>query len=373
MSTGKNLIFLISQPRSGSTLLQKILAGHSSIHTVSEPWIALHPLLALRQRGVSHYHSHALAREATLDFLSYVPGGEDTYFDSVRLMLSHLYEAALAPSGKSLFLDKTPRYYFILPELRRVFPDARFIFLIRNPLATFASILESWVKEPLFASRYAFRTDLLHDIFTAPAQLIAAMEAPSPNDAFVSYEALVQAPALHIERLCNWLGVSYEPRMIDYGAHDIPHWSFGDQNTVYTEHRPITGRTERWRQTLRPDTAWNELACSYLSALGQATVERLGYDYGECGAALAASRYGIKGAPPFLQTSVMTAAYGESCDYLSQSTYFQTLLDRLAIRRPQVKPAAQEQKSAHALPSDVPRNTGSPDADPAVRTTAQSA
>lgn len=41
---GKNLIFIVSQPRSGSTLLQRILSAHSQICTTSEPWLAL-PLL----------------------------------------------------------------------------------------------------------------------------------------------------------------------------------------------------------------------------------------------------------------------------------------------------------------------------------------
>lgn len=40
---GENLIFLISQPRAGSTMLQKVLGSHPEIHTVSEPWVALPP------------------------------------------------------------------------------------------------------------------------------------------------------------------------------------------------------------------------------------------------------------------------------------------------------------------------------------------
>ncbi len=348
MNSGENLIFLISQPRAGSTLLQKILGGHSNIHTISEPWIALHPLVALRRTGVSAYHSHLLAREATLNFLSYVPGGEDTYFEGVRQMLNHLYTAVLGPSGKTVFLDKTPRYYFIVPELRRVFPRARFVFLIRNPLATFASILESWVQNPLFASLYAFRTDFLHDVITAPEILASVMESPSGDDTFVRYEDLVHAPAAQIERLCKQLGVPYQSDMIEYGTGNLPHWTFGDQTTVYSERRPIAERAERWRWTLRPDTPWNGLACSYLGAIGRVTVERLGYDYDSISAALAASRFGIKGPPPFLQNSVMTAAYGESCDYLSQSAYFQRTLDRLAAAPPPLNYSAEEQEAARA-------------------------
>lgn len=46
-----NLIFLISQPRSGSTLLQKLIATSNQIDTLQEPWLMLHPLYALKDHG----------------------------------------------------------------------------------------------------------------------------------------------------------------------------------------------------------------------------------------------------------------------------------------------------------------------------------
>ena len=53
----KNLIFLISQPRAGSTLTQRILGSHQDIHTISEPWIMLHPFYALRDKGCQMEYS----------------------------------------------------------------------------------------------------------------------------------------------------------------------------------------------------------------------------------------------------------------------------------------------------------------------------
>ena len=49
---GHDLIFLISQPRSGSTLLQRMLAGHSWIQTSAETWLMLHPAYGLRHQGI---------------------------------------------------------------------------------------------------------------------------------------------------------------------------------------------------------------------------------------------------------------------------------------------------------------------------------
>lgn len=58
--TDKNLIFLISLPRSGSTLTQKILGAHSAIYTRSEPWIMLNPLYSLKQEGIDAIYNKQL-------------------------------------------------------------------------------------------------------------------------------------------------------------------------------------------------------------------------------------------------------------------------------------------------------------------------
>ena len=48
----QHLIFLISLPRSGSTLLQRIIGGHKDIHTTAEPWLMLHPFHALKAEKI---------------------------------------------------------------------------------------------------------------------------------------------------------------------------------------------------------------------------------------------------------------------------------------------------------------------------------
>ena len=326
MSTGQNLIFLISQPRAGSTLLQKILGAHPEIHTLSEPWIALHPLFALRQQGASANYSHALAQAATTDFLSHVPGGENTYYEGVRLLLNHLYNAALAPSGKSVFLDKTPRYYFIIDELRRVFPDARFVFLIRNPLAVFSSILEAWIHKPHFGHQYAFRYDLMHDLFTAPELLAHAIANPAPNTAVIHYENLVQSPATAVANLCRQLRLPFHPEIIEYGQNPKnQRWTFGDQGTVYTEQNPIPSRAERWQRVLPANPGWHRLAHSYLQTLGAHRIARLGYNSDTLSASL-----GTPAANPgdFLSHTVLTPFYGDSCNYVSQLALLQEAINR---------------------------------------------
>ena len=53
----QDLIFLISQQRAGSTLLQRILGGHPEVHTTAETWLMLHPIYALREQGSDNPHT----------------------------------------------------------------------------------------------------------------------------------------------------------------------------------------------------------------------------------------------------------------------------------------------------------------------------
>ena len=125
----------------------------------------LHPLYALRSSGFKAEFNEKLASNALTEFFKALPEGSDDYVAGLRRMFGYLYSRALEGSNKSHFLDKTPRYYFIIPELHRVFPEARYIILLRNPLAVLASILDSWTRRNWF-SLHRFRHCLL---YTSPS------------------------------------------------------------------------------------------------------------------------------------------------------------------------------------------------------------
>jgi len=276
-SFGDNLIFLISQPRAGSTMLQRILGAHPDIHTVSEPWIALHPLFALRHNGFAADFDPRLANMAVTGFLRELPEGSEAYCEGLRRMLGYLYGCALQNSGKSIFLDKTPRYYFIIPELRRVFPRGKIVFLLRNPVAVLSSILESWCT-----TRAALEVGhARHDLMDAPSLILEGIHAAGPDAIVARYEEIVGEPETALRQLCDRLKIAFHPAMIEYGAAGAnqPRWSFGDQNIVYRERSPIPGRADRWRKVLKVTPSWAAWARGYLDALGAGTIRGLGYDF----------------------------------------------------------------------------------------------
>ena len=143
---GEDLIFVISQPRSGSTLLQRMLAGHPWIQTSAETWLMLHPVYGLRRRGISTDFRAPWAVTAVTEFLDQYAGGRETYLDGVRAFARTVYGTAIARGNRRRFLDKTPRYTMIVPELIELFPAARFILLLRNPLAVLSSELKTYIR-----------------------------------------------------------------------------------------------------------------------------------------------------------------------------------------------------------------------------------
>jgi hypothetical protein len=232
-----------------------MLASHAEVHTLSEPWIALQPLLALRPRAFQAFYSAELAWDGVTEFLRQLPEGREAYWEAVRRMLGHLYSRALETSGKRYFLDKTPRYFHIVPELRAVFPKARFVLLARNPAAVLSSVLENWVRSESPGALRDFGADLM----LGPRLVWEAAQAGA--GVFVRYEDLVAEPETELCRICRAIGLHYSPEMVNYGdsATGRRVFRYGDAHVIYENARPITERLDRWRDvTGRSPVSWAE-------------------------------------------------------------------------------------------------------------------
>lgn len=274
-AAGENLIFLISQPRAGSTLTQKILGKHSDIHTVSEPWLMLHPLYALRTQGCEAEYNAFWARRAVKDFLQELPNGEESYFEGLRRMYSYLYSSALASTEKRYFLDKTPRYYQIIPELYRTFPNAYFIILLRNPLAVLCSIVNTWAKKDWF-----FLHQCRSDLVRAPQLLLEGIDLIGKRCLIVQYENILLNPEDEISKICHKLDIDFSQDIINYGPSEVNPWKLGDDTNVYENTKPNAKNLGKWISQLDSPQVWR-VVNDYLQLLGKNTVEKMGYSYEE--------------------------------------------------------------------------------------------
>jgi len=274
---GSNLIFLISQPRAGSTLTQRILGGHPDIHTVSEPWLMLPPLSAWHSTiGYNADYDQDLAQLAVSGFIGSLSQGEEDYVQGLRRMYSYLYEKARTEAGKCYFLDKTPRYFYIINELYRTFPEARFIFLFRNPLSVLCSIVTTWAKDDLHILK-KFKNDL----FMAPQKLLEGVANLGKQCISMHYEWLLMRSDEEIARVCDFLGISFIPEVVEYGvSNTCPAWIHGDQVKLYQSTKPDSSNLNKWLEDIKEPQIWR-LASDYLQILGEETIEKLGYSYHE--------------------------------------------------------------------------------------------
>ena len=96
---GVTPVFIISLPRAGSTLLQRMLGSHPQIATASEPWILL-PLLSVDRPGSAQTdYGFDLSRKALQDFWRLLPNGRAQYVRAVGKLAQSLYDAA-SPSER---------------------------------------------------------------------------------------------------------------------------------------------------------------------------------------------------------------------------------------------------------------------------------
>jgi hypothetical protein len=199
-----------------------------------------------------------------------MPGGRGTFDAAVREFTLRLYAERTRP-GARYFLDKTPRYHLILDEIFTLFPDARFVFLWRNPLAVIASMLDTWHRGHWYL--YFFKIDL----FEGFERLFVAHEKYENRAFSIRYEDLISEPELSCKDICLYLDLPFEPAMIaDFQSVQLSG-DMGDPTGVKTYTSISDGSLDKWKQTLRNPLrkAWCR---RYLDWLGADRLSALGYD-----------------------------------------------------------------------------------------------
>lgn len=238
---GSNLIFIISQPRAGSTLLQRILTANMDVPTVPEPRIILHPMYALKRSGLTAEYNAQLARERLDDFHMQNTERESIYIDGIQFLASKLYNGVLEVYNKKFFLDTTPRYHYVIPELYRIFSEAKFIILLYNPLEVLASSLVTWYEND---PESFLRGNNLDDVYLAPSLIIEDINELQENAIVIHYEDLVTRPFEVISQICYRIGISFHEDMLEYDNHPSPQGRFGDSIGVQKYVRPVPNYIE---------------------------------------------------------------------------------------------------------------------------------
>ncbi|MBX3249506.1 MAG: sulfotransferase [Myxococcales bacterium] len=263
------LVFVISPPRAGSTLLQRMLGAHSAVFTHPEPHL-ITPLAFLGYHDTvdAAPYDHVNAAEAIRSFVAGLPRGEEDYLDALRAYADTMYGRMLATApDKSRFLDKTPAYALVWRFLTKLYPEAKYIVLTRHPLAVFSSYAQSFFEgDWREAHRY---NPVVERYVPAMAELIRERPVPVCH---VGYEELVQAPEKELERVFAFLGLDNEPDAVNYGRTEMKA-GMGDPINVDKHQRPTTASLHKWAAELAHDERKLALARDMIARLSDEDLE----------------------------------------------------------------------------------------------------
>lgn len=267
----KSPIFLFSLPRSGSTLLQRILMSHPQIASIAEPWLMLPFVYAFRPTGVLTEYSHGTSYIAIEDFIDNLPNQDNDYFDALRQFVNTLYTKQCR-NDELYFLDKTPRYYLIIPEILKTFPDAKFIFLCRNPVHVMSSIMRTWNNNS-FKHLYNNEIDLKRgfDAISEGCRLLGGRAH------VVQYEQLVSAPAYCIKEICSYLEIEFDEAMLESFINQDTKGRMGDSTGVKDYQSISESSLDKWKGTF--NTAFRKkIIYQYVNGISKENLETQGYD-----------------------------------------------------------------------------------------------
>lgn len=266
-------MILLGVRRSGTTLLRVMLDRNPALAVPDESYFV--PQLARRHRG-------PVDPDAFVDDLRRLPTllewgvSPDAVAERLRPGLTSgeaiaaVFETYAADRGKPRWGDKTPLYMQYLPLLERLFPDARYVHLLRDGrdaalsfLAVPAGIMtESW-GYPRDAAGFAcqWATEV------RAAHALSSRVGPSRYHE-LRYESLVTDPAAELRRVCGFAALDYDDDMLGYVGHT---------DSARKEHQrrldePPRAGVRDWRSEMSPaDVAAFEAVAGDL-------LDELGYD-----------------------------------------------------------------------------------------------
>ena len=204
----KGPIFIVGLPRTGTTLVERLLSSHSQVSSIGE--FRDFPLLLRNLAG-------RLQPEVTAG-MSDVEASLAVDFH--ELGTSYLAAAGQLAGGSPYFVDKLPFNFLYCGYIAAALPGARIIQLTRDPLDSCYALYKT-----LFFGAYSYSYDLveLADYFISYHHQMRHWHQVLPNRILdVGYEQLVQDPEAEARRIVEWCGLSWEETVLDFHKQDSP-------------------------------------------------------------------------------------------------------------------------------------------------------
>jgi hypothetical protein len=260
-------VIVLGVSRSGTTLLKSMLDAHSQLAIPTESYFIpqlwdrhgerpdrdailadLGRLERIRQWGID---VEALARHLPAE-------------PSFAQVIDGVYSAYAESQGKARYGDKTPLHMQHLDLLARVFPNARYVHIVRDGRDAALSFL-AMTRRPRFN---VSRPRAIGDFASAWRREILAARRFGREHPYLElrYEDLVTDPEARLRDVCAFLGLAYEPTMLEY--HHAPDLDITVDHVLLAQ--PPAGTARKWREQMaeRDVELFEAIAGDVLSELG---------------------------------------------------------------------------------------------------------
>lgn len=225
-SASEKPVFVIGMPRSGTTLLEQIMASHSRVEGVGE----------LDDVQIMHREFLRDMKDGNGDRL------ESLLKEKAAQWAGRYLEEGLGGSDADRVVDKMPVNFLYAGFIRTMFPRARFIHIHRNPMDACTSIFTHKFSK---AYNYAHGLESLGLYYRLYDRLMAhwreAMTGPYLE---IKYEDLVSEQETHSRRLIDFLGLEWEDACLEFHETKKQIFTFSSLQV----RKPMnTSSIERWR------------------------------------------------------------------------------------------------------------------------------
>jgi hypothetical protein len=189
------LVFVGCSPRSGSTLLTRIFNSHSRIAAPCE--------IGIPRYFEGDAEKYALVCEKYKQICDFYQSDYQQCYQDPSILLARILDR----EGKEGLIIKDPRQSLFLKTITGDFPEAKFIFLVRDVRAVAMSVMFRNQPQMGFRRWYEYNQAVLRAL-----QMVNPLQTR-----LIRYEDLVSHPEQSIGRLVEFLGYQFEPGMLNYG------------------------------------------------------------------------------------------------------------------------------------------------------------
>jgi len=229
---GQRPIFILGMPRSGTTLVEKILACLNGVEAGGENE-------ALEFVAAQYYWDLAQGRTARPTEIS--P-------DSLAVMAESYWQKT--PHSQPVVTDKMPHNFRHVGLVRQMFPDARVIYMRRDPRDVCLSIYSRLFPE---AHRYAVDLDWLAHFYAENMRLKDHWKAAFPDRVReVVYEDLVDDPVTHTRAIADFCGLEWHAGCLEFHKSKGTSFTFSELQVRKPLNKEGIGRWRSYADQLVP-------------------------------------------------------------------------------------------------------------------------